>query len=143
MSELVFGEGEAIVGILNLACVYLLHLVDAGRSVSTAGIVIRVAGTLLGPEHPDTLQSMHSLGCAQLQAANPDRALPLLKQSLESRKSRLGYDHPDTLVSRNNLAATYRGARESERRRKRHDAPHTAPPDDRGGAIRQTDAIAT
>ena len=44
------GEGDAIVGILNLACTYLLHLADAGRSVATADVVIRAADTFLGPD---------------------------------------------------------------------------------------------
>src|SRR5262249_24992680 len=57
----------------------------------------------LNLDHPDTLQSMHSLGYAYLRSGKPDRALPLLKEVVERRKSRLGNDHPDTLTAMDSL----------------------------------------
>jgi hypothetical protein len=51
----------------------------------------------VGPEHPDTLESMNCLAGAYLDSGQPDRALPLCEQALEKRRAKLGPDHPDTL----------------------------------------------
>ena len=44
-----------------------------------------------------------------------DRALPLLKETLELRKSKLGPDHPDTLQSMNNLGFCLLNAHQYDR----------------------------
>jgi serine/threonine protein kinase/tetratricopeptide (TPR) repeat protein len=64
----------------------------------------------LGPDHPDTLQSMHDLADAYRYAGNYDLALRLFEETLERRKTRLGADHPDTLQSMHDLALGYRDA---------------------------------
>jgi serine/threonine-protein kinase len=61
----------------------------------------------LGPDHPDTLESMNKLASAYKLAGQLDRALPLLEQTLAKRQEKQGPDHPDTLISMNNLALAY------------------------------------
>ena len=63
-----------------------------------------------GPEHPDTIAVMASLGWAHLDAANFDLALPLFKETLRLRNAILGPEHPSTLTDMNNLAAAYQAA---------------------------------
>jgi hypothetical protein len=61
----------------------------------------------LGPEHPDTLRSMTNLAnCYAAQNRQPE-ALPMLEETLATRKRVLGPDHPDTLESMTNLADSY------------------------------------
>ncbi len=60
-----------------------------------------------GPDHPDTLSSMNSLGIAYDKAGKSDRSLPLLEEALKLHKARLGPDHPDTLNTMNSLAMAY------------------------------------
>ncbi|MDW8264937.1 MAG: tetratricopeptide repeat protein [Gemmataceae bacterium] len=62
----------------------------------------------LGPDHPDTLTSMHNLAVGYQDAGQLDKALPLLEETLKLRKAQLGPDHPDTLTSMHNLASGYR-----------------------------------
>lgn len=57
-----------------------------------------------GPEHPDTLQAMHDLGNAYLDAGRVTDALALLEETLERRVAALGPDDPKTLASRYCLA---------------------------------------
>jgi tetratricopeptide (TPR) repeat protein len=51
----------------------------------------------LGPTHPDTLQSLHVLAMAHVDAGEPAKAVPLLEEALEGRRARFGADHPGTL----------------------------------------------
>ncbi len=61
----------------------------------------------LGPDHPDTLESMNNLARSYVMAGQIDRALKLFGETLELRKAKLGPDHPDTLTSMNNLAVSF------------------------------------
>ena len=65
---------------------------------------------LLGPDHPDTLNSRNSLAAAYQAAGRVAEAIPLFEQTLVGRERLLGADHPDTLTSQNNLAAAYQDA---------------------------------
>ena len=69
----------------------------------------------LGPDHPDTLDSMNDLAVGYQDAGKLDRALPLFEETLALRKSKLGPDHPDTLRSMNNLAGAYKDAGQLDR----------------------------
>jgi serine/threonine protein kinase len=60
----------------------------------------------LGPEHPDTLSSMHNLATAYSVYGKLDEALPLYEEVFKLRKARLGPEHPDTLSSMFRLAWT-------------------------------------
>ena len=59
----------------------------------------------LGPDHPDTLSSRHSLAVAYQAAGDLDRAIPLYEQALTDSGRILGDDHPQTKIVRGNLAA--------------------------------------
>jgi serine/threonine protein kinase len=61
----------------------------------------------LGPDHPDTLESMGNLASSYAAAGEFDRALPLKEETLRLRKAKLGPDHPDTLTGMQNLASGY------------------------------------
>jgi tetratricopeptide (TPR) repeat protein len=61
----------------------------------------------LGPDHPDTLRSMHCLARSYHDLGRYADALKLKEETLTLRKASLGPDHPDTLHSMNNLAITY------------------------------------
>jgi len=65
---------------------------------------------VLGPDHPDTLQSRNNLANAYWAAGRLDEAISLHEQTLAARERVLGPDHPDTLQSRNNLANAYQAA---------------------------------
>jgi serine/threonine protein kinase/tetratricopeptide (TPR) repeat protein len=61
----------------------------------------------LGPDHPETLRSMHNLAqCYHVLGRYAD-ALRLKEETLARRKARLGPDHPDTRKSISSLAAGY------------------------------------
>ena len=67
-------------------------------------------GSELGPDHPDTLDSMNNLagGCTG-PAGRFAQAVPLIDQALENAEGEArGPDHPDTLTAMNNLAVLYR-----------------------------------
>jgi tetratricopeptide (TPR) repeat protein len=61
----------------------------------------------LGPEHPDTLQSMHNLAWANYAEGRYAQAEALLSQTIEIRRRVLGSEHPKTLLSMRNLADVY------------------------------------
>jgi len=68
---------------------------------------LRLRKAKLGPDHPDTLNSMNNLAGGYQAAGQLDKALPLYEETLKLKKAKLGPDHPDTLTSMNNLAAGY------------------------------------
>ena len=63
---------------------------------------------VLGPEHPDTLESMNGLAVSYWSLGQMKAAAQLFKETLEIRKRALGPEHPDTLQSMNGLAVSYR-----------------------------------
>ena len=65
---------------------------------------------ILGPDHPDTLNSRGTLATAYRDAGGKDKAIALYEQTLTNQERILGPDHPDTMISRNNLAAAYQEA---------------------------------
>jgi eukaryotic-like serine/threonine-protein kinase len=69
----------------------------------------------LGPDHPDTLNSMNLLAHGYQVNGQVDRALPLFEETLALRKSKLGLDHHSTLASLSNLANAYRAAYQYDR----------------------------
>ncbi len=84
-----------------------------GEAATAIPFLIRSVELLkarLGPEHPDTLVSMHYLAQAYKAAGKLDLALPLFEETLKHFKARLGPEHPDTLVSMHYLAQAYKAA---------------------------------
>jgi serine/threonine protein kinase len=61
----------------------------------------------LGPDHPDTLKSMHALARSYHALGRYAEALQLKEETLARRQARLGPDHPDTLKSMSSLACGY------------------------------------
>ena len=100
--------------LLRLRFVALYHLIELGDSTPQAIAVGEPLTAdlerLLGPDHPDTLNSRNSLAAAYLAAGRVADAIPLFEQTLAARERLLGPDHSDTLTSRNNLANAYQDA---------------------------------
>jgi len=57
----------------------------------------------LGPEHPDTLSSVHRIASLLEDKGDYDNAHRLYSRALEGRDRALGYEHPDTLTTANHL----------------------------------------
>lgn len=68
----------------------------------------QVAGTLwgnaLGDRHSDTLKASNNLALCWMRLGEGDRAEPLLRDTLASRRATLGDDDEQTLATMNNLA---------------------------------------
>ena len=100
--------------LLRLRFIALYHLIELGDSASQAIAVGEPLTAdlerLLGPGHPDTLNSRNSLAAAYLAAGRVADAMPLFEQTLVVLQRQLGPDHPDTLTLQNNLATTYQDA---------------------------------
>ena len=115
-TELAMEEADEALAeiLLRLRFIALYHLIELGDSASQA-IALGEPLTadleqLLGPGHPDTLNSRNSLAAAYLAAGRAANAIPLFEQTLVILQRQLGIDHPDTLTSRNNLASAYQDA---------------------------------
>ena len=61
----------------------------------------------LGPDHPDTAQSLNNLALLYDSMGDYAKAEPLYKRALAIREKALGPEHPDTAQSLNNLAKLY------------------------------------
>ena len=100
--------------LLRLRFVAFYHLLELGDSTPLAIAVgeplARDLERLLGPDHPDTLNSRNSLAAAYLAAGRVAEAIPLFEQTLAVRRRMLGSDDPETLTSQNNLASAYQDA---------------------------------
>jgi len=62
----------------------------------------------LGPEHPDTAQSLNNLAELYRAQGKYEQAEPLYQRALAIREKQLGPEHPYTATSLNNLAGLYR-----------------------------------
>jgi len=62
----------------------------------------------LGPDHPDTLESMHNLANAYAALGDEAEAFRLREETLTRRTARLGPEHVDTLRSRLVLGRSYK-----------------------------------
>jgi RNA polymerase sigma factor (sigma-70 family) len=100
--------------LLRLQFVAFYHLLELGDSTPQAIAVgeplAQDLERLLGPDHPDTLNSRNSLAAAYLAAGRVAEAIPLFEQTLTVRQRTLGPDDPETLTSQNNLASAYQDA---------------------------------
>lgn len=68
---------------------------------------LAVSQRWLGTEHPDTLQSMHSLSRTLGARGENARSKELSEQTLEARRRVLGVEHPDTLRTMRFLGSTF------------------------------------
>jgi RNA polymerase sigma factor (sigma-70 family) len=100
--------------LLRLRFAALYHAVELGDSMPQAIAVGEPLAEdlvrLLGPDHPDTLNSRNSLAAAYLAAGRVDDAISLFEQILAVRQRMLGPDDSETLTSQNNLASAYQDA---------------------------------
>jgi RNA polymerase sigma factor (sigma-70 family) len=104
--------------LLRLRFIAFYHVLELGDSASLA-IAIGEPLTadlerLLGPDHPDTLNSRNSLAAAYLAAGRVAEAIQLFEQTLAVLQRMLGPDDPETLTSQNNLASAYQDAGRSD-----------------------------
>ena len=79
-----------------------LGLYPRAQSLQQQSMEIRQR--VLGPENPDTLQSMNSLADVLSHEGHYAEAEKLDRETLDIRRRVLGPEHPDTLSSMNNLA---------------------------------------
>jgi serine/threonine protein kinase/tetratricopeptide (TPR) repeat protein len=62
----------------------------------------------LGPDHPETLNSMRWLAGGYLDDGKLELAVPLFEETLALMKAKLGLEHPDTIHCMNGLGVCYR-----------------------------------
>ena len=100
--------------LLRLRFIVLYHLIELGdkapQVIASGESLTADLERLLGPDHPDTLNSRNSLAAAYLAAGRVADAIPLFEQTLVVFQRQLEYDHPDTLTLQNNLASAYQDA---------------------------------
>jgi tetratricopeptide (TPR) repeat protein len=80
----------------------------------------------LGPDHPNTVNSLNNLAVLYNTQDKYDLAEPLYKRALAINEKALGPDHPETAASLKNLAALYTDLAESLRERALAICPETA-----------------
>ena len=85
-----------------------LGLHDRAVELLTKALSVRQAA--LGPDHPDTLQSMYELALTYMRSDRVNEATPHFEEALRLRKARLGPDHFDTLESMFGLSWAYHAA---------------------------------
>jgi eukaryotic-like serine/threonine-protein kinase len=106
-------EGEAIGDLLTVARMQQTlgrSQYGLGYAEKAIGLYAKARATFaaeLGPDHPDTLESMNILAEGYRVVGQLDRALPLFEETLALRRAKLGLDHPDTLATMNDLAVGY------------------------------------
>jgi hypothetical protein len=96
----------------NLAAT-LVDLGDAAGAAELHRQVLEARRRLLGPEHPDTLQSMNNLADTLAVLGDLSGARDLLQQAVPAYQQLLGPEHPDTRAATDNLAWVQRALHES------------------------------
>jgi tetratricopeptide (TPR) repeat protein len=69
--------------------------------------VLQARSAKLGPDHPDNLNSKHSLGCLYLAQGRYERAEPLLREAVAGARRKLTLAHPRTQDYMRNLTDFY------------------------------------
>ena len=87
--------------------------VSSRRSSCTAGRW-RCARRRLGPDHPETAQSLNNLAVAHFENGDSRAAEQLYKRSIAIKEAALGPEHPELALTLNNLAELYRTQRRFE-----------------------------
>jgi tetratricopeptide (TPR) repeat protein len=93
----------------NLAWAYA----DAGRTAETIRLFEQVRARQvekLGPDHPETLTTLHALAAAYQQAGRTGEAIALLERVRAQQTRQLGPDHLHTLHTLDSLAGAYHAA---------------------------------
>ncbi|KAJ4354755.1 hypothetical protein N0V95_003528 [Ascochyta clinopodiicola] len=98
---------EAWASVLYKAAWYANDMGQYSKALELNSASLRVRESVLGAEHPDTLDSLNSLGMVLRRQGKYSEAERVHQRALEARQRVLGEDHFDTLTSMNNLALTY------------------------------------
>lgn len=93
---------------------FIDSLDDAELSIAFWSDVVGAQERALGPDHPETIDSMSALVFRHYAELEFEPAVPLQETALAARERTLGPDHPDTLSSRMTLALMYSGVRRHE-----------------------------
>jgi CHAT domain-containing protein/Tfp pilus assembly protein PilF len=86
------------------------ELFQAGRyaeAIPLAEEVLAIFESQLGPDHPDTAESLNNLALLYKSMGRYVEAEPMYQRALAIYEAELGSDHPDTATSLTNLAGLY------------------------------------
>ncbi len=95
--------GDDIAWLLNYAGTYVLTRGEPASARPLLERALRLRRSMLGEDHPDTLDSANNLALNLHELGQYEQARQLNDDTLTRRRV-LGEDHPDTLDSANNLA---------------------------------------
>jgi tetratricopeptide (TPR) repeat protein len=82
----------------------VLHLGKTEAAIALLSSALQLRQANVGPDHPDTIESMDSLALALQDAGQMEQALTLLEETLKLSVQKRGPEHIDTLSTMNNLA---------------------------------------
>ena len=100
--------------LLNQAAYYLDDRAQYAEAEPLYRRALAILEQALGPEHPDTANSLNNLAGLYQNQGRYGEAEPLLVRALAIREKALGPEHPDTAASLNNLALLYKSRGRSE-----------------------------
>jgi serine/threonine protein kinase len=101
------GDPLMVAGLQDRLGLSLCRLGWADQAVSLLTKARDTRAKILGPDHPDTLDSMNNLASAYGEAGKPNQALELRQETVRIWKARKGENDPNTLRSMHNLASAY------------------------------------
>ena len=103
------GEFARLLLGLRLWVIYFLNqLGDSPRQAITLGEELTADfERMLGPDHPDTLNSRNNLAEAYREEGHAAEAVLLYEKNLAACERQMGLRHPATLITRDNLALVY------------------------------------
>src|SRR5262249_53859022 len=83
---------------------------DPGWAVPLFEQTLKLRKARLGPDHPETLRTMHNLGKAYWMGKRFDRSIALAEEVSKRQEARLGRDHLATVEALANLGVNYKSA---------------------------------
>jgi tetratricopeptide (TPR) repeat protein len=98
---------EAWALVLHNAATYMFCMGQYNKASELCSVALQVRESTLGPEHPNTLQSLNDMGVFLGFQGQHSEANVVRRRALEARNRVLGEHHPDTLESINGLALTF------------------------------------
>jgi hypothetical protein len=107
LDKAAFGDDIAVARLRLTLGHGLLSLGSTQRALVLLSQARQTLTATLGPDHPETLTSVHELALAYRLAGKYDKALPLLEETLASLRARLGPEHPRTLAVLSDLGLVY------------------------------------
>jgi eukaryotic-like serine/threonine-protein kinase len=92
-----------------------LYLGEPSAAIRQLEQAVALRRKVLGPDHPDTLDSTTNFALAYQDAGRLAEALAIQEETLERCKAKLGLDDRVTLIAMNNLATAYSVSGQVER----------------------------